>query len=60
MLNVPKTLPETFNFPCDTVTLINLFKQYSRRAYVSPRLERVIRAIEIELQIRAATALASL
>ena len=60
MLNHPKTLPETFNFPCDTVSLIRLYKQWSRRPYVSPRLERVIRAIEVELQIRAATALVGL
>ena len=55
-----KTKPETFNFACDTLTLVRLYRRFSERHFVSPTLERVLAAIEQELAVRAAVALANI
>ena len=54
------TIPETFNLTCDTLTLVRVFRKFSERPFVSPRLERVLGLIEQELELRASVALAAL
>jgi hypothetical protein len=52
-----KTSPITFRFSCDTVTLVTQYLRYSRRGFVTPRLSRVLSAIERELDRRASHAM---
>ena len=55
-----KTLPHTFSFACDTATLIAAYKRYANRHFVTPALERVLHAIETEIERRKEHALATI
>lgn len=58
-LRFMKTIPVCFAFSCDTVTLVEVYRRAASRPFVSPRLNRVLRSIEIELALRGAHALHS-